>query len=86
MDLILKYDAKADILSVKLRQGEIADETLLDNDVLMGFGEDGELVALEIWEASKRGLYKTLVDLANEKRDLIDTLLNRPITTTSTIK
>jgi len=46
--------------------------------VLMGLDQSGELVALEIWDASKRGLYKTLVDLATEKRDLVDTLLDRP--------
>ena len=44
----------------------------------MGLDQSGELVALEIWDASKRGLYKTLVDLAIEKRDLVDTLLDRP--------
>ena len=79
MDLVLRYDSKADILSVKLREGEIADEKLLDSDVLMGLDKEGEIVALEIWDASKRGLYKTLVDLAHEKRDVVDTLLNRPI-------
>jgi len=80
MDLVLKYDSKADILSVKLREGEINDEKLLDNDVLIGVDKEGELVALEVWDASKRGLYKTLIDLANEKRDLVDTLLDRPVT------
>jgi uncharacterized protein YuzE len=80
MDLVLKYDSKADILSVKLRPGEINDEKLLENDVLIGLDKEGELVALEIWDASKRGLYKTLIDLANEKRELVDTLLNRPVT------
>ena len=80
MDLVLKYDSKADILSVKLREGEINDEQLLDSDVLIGLDAEGEMVALEVWDASKRGLYKTLVDLANEKRDLVDTLLDRPVT------
>ena len=80
MDLVLKYDSKADILSVKLREGEINDEQLLDSDVLIGLDAEGEMVALEVWDASKRGLYKTLVDLANEKRYLVDTLLDRPVT------
>ena len=85
MDLTPRYDAKADILSVKLREGKIADENLLENDVLISLDKNGEPVSPEIWGASKRGLYQTPVDLANEKRDLIDTLLNRP-TVTSTIK
>ncbi len=80
MDLVLRYDSKADILSVKLREGKINDEQLLDSDVLIGLDAEGEMVALEVWDASKRGLYKTLVDLANEKRDLVDTLLDRPVT------
>jgi len=65
---------------VKLGEGEIADEKLLDGDVLMGLDQSGELVALKAWDASRRGLYKTLVDLAIEKRDLVDTLLDRPVT------
>lgn len=80
MNHVLRYDSKADILSVKLREGEINDEQLLDSGVLIGLDAEGEMVALEVWDASKRGLYKTLVDLANEKRDLIDTLLDRPVT------
>lgn len=77
MDLVIKYDPKADILAMKLREGAIKDEKLLDSDVVLGFDEEGELVALEIWNASKRGLLKTLTDLANEKRDVVEALLKR---------
>jgi len=45
--------------------------------VVLGFGEEGELVALEVWEASKRELLKTLRNLANEKRDLVEALLKK---------
>lgn len=77
MDLILRYDPKADILTLKLREGEIIDEKLMDNDVLLGLNKDGELVSLEVWDASKRGLLKSLTDLAREKRDVVETLLER---------
>ncbi|MEM2916737.1 MAG: DUF2283 domain-containing protein [Candidatus Bathyarchaeia archaeon] len=77
MDLIIKYDPKADILTMKLKEGAIKDERLLESDVILGFDDAGELVAIEIWDASKRGLLKTLTDLANEKRELIETLLKR---------
>jgi len=80
MDLVIKYDSKADILTMKLREGAISDEKLLDNDVVLGFDKKGELVALEIWKASERGLLKTLTDLANEKRELVETLLKRSST------
>ncbi|MCJ7574942.1 DUF2283 domain-containing protein [Candidatus Bathyarchaeota archaeon] len=77
MDLVLRYDPKADILALKLREGEIVDERLLDSDVLLGLDEGGEIVALEVWDASKRGLLKSLTDLAREKRDVVDALLER---------
>jgi len=77
MDLVIKYDPKADILAMKLREGVIKDERLLDSDVVLGFDEEGELVALEVWDASKRGLLKTLADLANEKREVVEALLKR---------
>jgi len=77
MDLVLRYDPKADILTLKLREGAIIDEKLLNSDILLGLDEKGELVALEVWDASKRGLMKSLTDLAREKRDVIETLLER---------
>jgi|GEM_PF-569413 len=77
MDLIIKYDPKADILAMKLKEGAIQDEKLLDSDVALGFDKEGELAAIEIWDASKRGLLKTLTDLANEKREIAETLLKR---------
>jgi len=80
MDSIIKYDSKADILTMKIREGAINDEKLLDSDVVLGFGKKGELVALEIWKASERGLLKTLTDLANEKKELVEALFKRPPT------
>jgi len=77
MDVVLKYDPKADILTMKLREGVIRDEKLLDSDVVLGFDKKGELVALEVWNASKRGLLKTLKDLANEKREIVEALLKK---------
>jgi len=77
MDTVLKYDPKADILTMKLKEGVIRNERLLESDVVLGFDEKGELVALEVWDASKRGLLKTLKDLANEKREIVEALLKR---------
>jgi len=77
MDIVIKYDSKADILAMKLKEGAIKDEKLLDSDVVLGFDEKGELVALEVWDASKRGLLKTLADLAHAKREVAETLIKR---------
>lgn len=35
MDVVLRYDAKADILTMKLREGAVRDERLLDSDVVL---------------------------------------------------
>ena len=77
MDIVLKYDPKADILAIKLKEGAIRDEKLLESDVVLGLDENGELVALEVWDASKRGLLKSLADLAQEKKDVVEILLKR---------
>jgi len=77
MDIVLKYDPKADILAIKLKEGAIRHEKLLESDVVLGLDENGELVALEVWDASKRGLLKSLADLAQEKKDVVEILLKR---------
>jgi hypothetical protein len=38
MDLIINYDPEADVLVLKLREGLVVDEELLDNDVVLGYG------------------------------------------------
>ncbi|MDK2463363.1 MAG: DUF2283 domain-containing protein [Candidatus Korarchaeota archaeon] len=77
MDLIIRYDPKADILAIKLREGAIEDEELLDSDVVLGLDGEGRVAALEIWEASKRGLLKALVDLASERREVAELILRK---------
>jgi uncharacterized protein YuzE len=74
---MIKYDAKADILTMKLKEGAIKNEKLLDSDALLGYDKQGELVTVEVWDASKRGLLKTLADLANEKREVAQTILKK---------
>ena len=56
MDLIIRYDPEVDILVIKIREGEIADEELLDNDILIGYDQQKRIVSIEIWEATKKGL------------------------------
>ena len=56
MDPIIRYDPKVDILVIKIREGEIADEELLDNDILIGYDQQKRIVSIEIWEATKKGL------------------------------
>jgi uncharacterized protein YuzE len=41
MDLI-RYDPEADVLALKVREGALANEELLDNDVVLGYDNEGK--------------------------------------------
>ena len=72
---IIEYDPEADILVIRLGNGKIVDEKLLDNDIVLGVNEENKIIYIEIWDASKRGLTKTLIDLARKKRNKIKTII-----------
>ena len=75
MSDVIEYDPEADVLLVRLRSGTPADEVLLDNDVVLGLGEKGEVLYVEVWDASRRGLTKALVRLARSKEEKIRAIL-----------
>lgn len=52
--MIISYDTEADILVLKVREGTLADEELLDNDVILGYDGNGKVVSVEILDASKK--------------------------------
>ena len=52
MDLIVRYDPEADVLVLKVREGALANEELLDNDVILGYDNEGKMVSVEIFDAS----------------------------------
>jgi len=56
MDLVLRYYPDADILVVDLSSGSIVDEEWLDNDVVVGYGESGRAVRVEVRSAPRKGL------------------------------
>jgi len=72
---IIEYDPEADILVIRLSEGEVSDEKLLDNDVVLGIGKDDEIIYIEVWDASKKGLMKTLINLARKKENKLKTIL-----------
>jgi len=77
MDLIINYDPEADVLVLKLREGLVVDEELLDNDVVLGYDGDGKIVSVEVLDASNRGLMNALIELAKAKKEAVKLVLSR---------
>ena len=77
MDLIVRYDPEADVLVLKVREGALANEELLDNDVILGYDNEGKMVSVEILDASKKGLFNALLELAKFRRDKVEHLLSK---------
>ncbi len=75
MDLVLKYYPDTDILVVELGKGKVVGEEWLDNDVVVGYGEKGGIVRVEVHYASKRGLINVLKELARARRDVVEHIL-----------
>lgn len=51
----LSYDAEADVLYINFRQPNLAvDSEMTDEDVLIRYGENDEIVGLTILRASRR--------------------------------
>jgi len=75
MDLVLKYYPDTDILVVELGRGRVVDEEWLDSDVVLGYGENREIVRIEIHYALKRGLINIVKELARTRRDLVEHVL-----------
>lgn len=72
---IIEYDPEADILVIRLSNRKIVDEKLLNNDIVLGIDKENKIIYIEIWDASKRGLTKTLIDLAKKQKDKIKTII-----------
>jgi uncharacterized protein YuzE len=62
-----RYDPEADALVVKLGEGAVADEELLDNDAAVGYDREGRVVYVEVLDASKKGLASALAELAKAR-------------------
>jgi uncharacterized protein YuzE len=59
-----RYDPEADALLVKLREGAVADEELLDNDAAVGYDREGRVVHVKVLDAPKKGLISAPAELA----------------------
>jgi len=72
---VVEYDPEADILLVKLSEDTVENEKLLDNDIVLGLNSKGEIVYVEVWDASKKGLTKALINLAKKKKEKMKIIL-----------
>ncbi|RSN73702.1 DUF2283 domain-containing protein [Candidatus Methanodesulfokora washburnensis] len=77
MDLIIRYDPEADVLVIKLKEGSLVDEELLDNDVILGYDSEGNIVSMEILDASRKGLMNALFELAKSRKEETRFLLSK---------
>jgi uncharacterized protein YuzE len=69
MALIINYDPEADVLVLKVKEGALVNEELLDNDVVLGYDRKGKIVSVEVLDASRKGLLNALLELAKSKKD-----------------
>ena len=74
---IIRYDSGADVLMIRVREGALTDEELLDNDIVLGYDESGALVSVEILDASKKGLFSAFMELAKSKKETAKLLLSK---------
>ena len=51
--MIVEYDDEADILYIRIRDGEVKDAVDLNDDVWADLNEKGEIVGIEIWRAKR---------------------------------
>ncbi len=67
---VVKYYPDADVLVIELSSEPIADEELLDNDIVIGYNREGKIVRIEILDASRRGLLDAVKQLLVHRVDI----------------
>jgi len=62
----VEYDDESNILYLKLREGKIVETRLLAEDVYVDVDENGDILGIEIWNAS-RNIIEELARVIAEK-------------------
>jgi len=70
--MIVRYDRKADILSLKFSEEKAVDTEMVDDDVVVAFNEkgEGEIVSMEIWRA-KELILPAFLEYLREVREVV---------------
>lgn len=59
----VRYDPKADILYILIREGPVADTDEVDEDVWFEYDREGNVIGIEIWGAGERVIQKSLLEI-----------------------
>jgi uncharacterized protein YuzE len=60
------YDPEADILYIVVREGPVEDTLEVDEDIFIEVDEKGEIVGIEVWNASKNIIDKIAEAIASK--------------------
>jgi uncharacterized protein YuzE len=50
----IRYDAYADVLYVKIREGKVAESDEVENGIILDYDLDGNIIGIEILDFSRR--------------------------------
>ena len=59
----VRYDPKADILYILIREGPVSDTDEVDEDVWFEYDSEGNVIGIEIWNAGERVIQKSLLEI-----------------------
>ena len=65
------YDYESDILYIFLKEGSVEDTIEANEDVFIELGENGEVIGIEIWKASKNILEPISKTIAQKIKESI---------------
>ncbi|PNV78635.1 MAG: hypothetical protein C0200_00075 [Thermoproteota archaeon] len=53
-EYIIRYDAYADVLYVKIREGKVVESDEVENGIILDYDPNGNIIGIEILDFSKR--------------------------------
>ncbi|MGC8933291.1 MAG: DUF2283 domain-containing protein [Candidatus Methanodesulfokora sp.] len=53
-EYIIRYDAYADVLYVKIREGKVVESDEVENGIILDYDPNGNIIGIEILDFSRR--------------------------------
>ena len=66
----IRYDPKADILYILLKEGPVSDTDEVDEDTWFEYDEQGNVIGIEIWNAGENVIRKSLLEIERYAKGL----------------